>query len=106
MDDGVRFKRIEFDPGRWDIVDLPEQLEPAVRAWFESHVGQRYDVLGNLHFILSPVGGDRGKWFCSEAFAAALGLPDPGRYDPGTLASALTLIAPSAATMILPDSSS
>jgi hypothetical protein len=93
MDGGVRFKRIDFDPALWDFIDLPDHLEPAARAWFTTHAGQPYDLLGNVHFVISPVGDDKRKWFCSEACAAALGFPEPGRYDPGTLASALTLFS-------------
>lgn len=98
MDGGVRFKRIEFDLASWDMVELPARLERKVRDWFERHDGQPYDLLGNLHFVISPVGNEKRKWFCSEACAAALGLPDPGRFDPGTLASALALISIQPAT--------
>lgn len=90
MDGGVRVKRIDFDPAHWDFVELPAHLEPAARAWFVEHAGQPYDLLGNLHFLLGPIADDRGKWFCSESIAAALGMPDPWRYDPGVLASSLS----------------
>lgn len=89
MDGGVRLKVIDFDPAHWDMVDLPAALEPAALAWFEQHRGARYDLLGNLHFIIRPVAHDKARWFCSEAIAAALGMPEPWRYDPGTLYSAL-----------------
>ena len=92
-DGGVRLKRITFDPGKWDFIDLPEHLKPAARAWFDQHAGSPYDLLGNLQFILAPFGQAEDHWFCSEACAAALGIIEPGRYDPGTLASALTLIS-------------
>ncbi|HEV2612548.1 MAG TPA: hypothetical protein VGU61_19960 [Noviherbaspirillum sp.] len=89
MDGGVRFKKIDFNPDHWDFVDLPLYLEVPARDWFMQHMGQPYDILGNIHFILSPIGHDKRKWFCSEAMAAALGFEDPHRYDPGTLHSAL-----------------
>lgn len=91
MDNGVRFKVIDFDPEHWDFVDLPAHLESRAFLWFEEHRGQKYDVLGNLHFVVSPVADDKRKWFCSEAIAAALGIPDPWRYTPGTLASAFSI---------------
>jgi hypothetical protein len=97
MDGGVRLKVIDFDPAKWDFVELPAHLEKGAREWFEAHRGQKYDLLGNLHFVLSPVADDKRKWFCSESVAAALGLPDPWRYDPGTLASALTIMQPASA---------
>ena len=92
MDGGVRFKAIEFDPALWDFVPVPAGLAPAARAWFAEHSGQAYDLLGNLHFVISAVGDDKRKWFCSEAVAAALGMPDPERFDPGTLHAALSFI--------------
>ena len=91
-DGGVRSKLIDFDPARWDLVDLPPALEHAAVAWFEAHRGAGYDLVGNLQFVISPVPHSRRRWFCSEAVAAALGIPDPWRYSPGALASALTLI--------------
>lgn len=91
-DGGVRSKLIDFDPAKWDVVDLPTALEPAALAWFTAHRGAKYDVLGNLQFVLAPFPQTRERWFCSEAVAAALGIPEPWRYDPGTLASALTLL--------------
>lgn len=92
-DGGVRLKRIDFDPANWDFVELPAALEHAARAWFATYKGEKYDLLGNLQFILAPFGEDGRRWFCSEACAAALGLFEPWRYDPPTLASALTLIS-------------
>lgn len=91
-DGGVRHKVIDFDPKNWVLVDLPPALEPAAVAWFDAHRGARYDLLGNLQFVISPFPHSRERWFCSEAVAAALGIPDPWRFAPGTLASALTLL--------------
>lgn len=90
-DGGVRSKLIDFDPKKWDLVDVPAHLEPAAVAWFTQHRGAKYDLLGNLQFVIAPVGHSKKRWFCSEAVAAALGIPDPWRYDPGTLASSLTM---------------
>lgn len=89
MDHGVRFSRIEFDDAKWDFVELPSHLELSARAWFEAHKGERYDLRGNLHFIIGPMKDVKAAWFCSESLAAALGMLDPWRYDPGVLASAL-----------------
>jgi len=102
-DGGVRAKLIDFNPARWDLVDLPPALEHAAVAWFEAHRGAGYDLVGNLQFVISPIQHSRGRWFCSEAIAAALGIPDPWRYSPGTLASALTLLTqPAAAGFFTP----
>jgi len=89
-DGGVRFKMIAFDAARWDFIDLPAELESRARAWFEQHVGKKYDVIGNLQFIIACIPDSHDKWFCSEAVAASLGIADAWRYDPATLASTLT----------------
>jgi hypothetical protein len=85
MDRGVRLKKIDYEPANWDFIDLPGELEAAARAWFRKNEGKPYDLLGNIGFLWRPIRGDDGAFFCSEAIAAALGIPDPFRYDPGTL---------------------
>ncbi len=92
IDDGVRFKQIEFDPARWDFVDLPWASESLAEIWFRNHMGQPYDLPGNLHFMFGPVRDSKNKWFCSEAVAAALDMPEPWRYGPNGLASILRFI--------------
>lgn len=92
MDGGVRYKTIDFDPALWDFVNLPDGLADGAETWFNKHYGEPYDYLGNVHFVLSPIGGEKGRWFCSEAVAAALGMPNPERFDPGTLHAALSFL--------------
>jgi hypothetical protein len=89
IDGGVRFKQIAFDPDNWDFIELPVSLERAARDWFGSHVGEPYDVWGNVRFLIPPLRDSANAWFCSEAFAASLGMPEPWRYDPGTLSRVL-----------------
>jgi hypothetical protein len=74
MDDGVRFKEINFDPALWDFID---------------HEGEPYDLMGNLRFLCGVVREFPCGWFCSEAKAAALGLTEPWRYGPNGLANIL-----------------
>jgi hypothetical protein len=103
MDGGVRDKVIDFDPEKWDFIDLPDDLWDQAWEWFMRHEGAAYDLLGNLHFVFSAVGDDKRKWFCSEAIAAALGMPNPERFDPGTLHAALTyLTQPASAGFFTP----
>lgn len=90
-DGGVRFKWIEFDAERWDFIELPTALEEGAYTWFNEHRGRKYDVMGNLQFILACIPSSSNRWFCSEAVAAALGLREAWRYDPATLASALAM---------------
>lgn len=88
-DGGVRFKRIGYDPNRWDFIELPDHLEEAARNWFAMHDGKPYDIAGNFGFVWRPIRGRSGAFFCSEAVAAALGFPEAWRYSPNGLASAL-----------------
>jgi hypothetical protein len=86
MDGGVRFKNdIDFNPEKWDFIELPDSFEKAALKWFEDHEHAKYDLLGNLHFVIGFVPDDKWKFFCSEAVAAALGIENAWRYDPGDL---------------------
>lgn len=84
-DGGVRFKEIDFNDGKWDIIDLPPEWEAAARKYFEDHEGESYDILGNLHFIIGVIPEGRRKKFCSEACGAAIGIEDAWRYEPTAL---------------------
>lgn len=89
IDGGVRLKRIDFDPAHWDFIDLSPSMEPAARQWFADHEGAGYDLIGNLRFVAWFARPSKSRWFCSEAVAAALGMPEPWRYGPCGLAAAL-----------------
>lgn len=89
IDGGVRFKRIDYDSAHWDFIDLPASMEPAARQWFADHAGAGYDLIGNLRFVAWFIPHSKSRWFCSEAIAAALGMPDPWRYGPCGLAAAI-----------------
>ena len=84
-DDGVRFKHIVFNPDHWDFIDLPDELEAGARAWFEAHKGAKYDIMGNIRFVLGFVPHSRGKWFCTEAAAESLGIAGSWLYGPRAL---------------------
>lgn len=81
-DGGTRFKDIEYDLEKWDLVPVnavsggpfpSAAFEGAVRAWCEGHVGLRYDWRGIIGFFAGrPDPGDKNRWFCSEACCAAL----------------------------------
>lgn len=87
IDGGVRIKHIMLDPERWDVVDLRTDVsEEEVRQWYANHLGQQYDLLGLLGFII-PIRSDPNRWFCSESNAAASGYVDPWRYSPAILAA-------------------
>jgi len=88
-DGGVRFKTIDLTPDDWDVFTLHGPDESTTRQWFTDHHGQPYDWLGDFGFVWRPTPTEKGKWFCSEAVAAALGFPEPWRFDPNALASAI-----------------
>jgi uncharacterized protein YycO len=91
LDHGVRQVELELDPADWDVRELrlTSAEQTAALAWFEQHNGEPYDVLGLLGFVWRREEGDKNKWFCSEAVAAALGWPEAWRYDPNTFAAIL-----------------
>lgn len=84
VDGGVRLKRIDITPEKWDTITLNGD-EAKARAWYESHAGQKFDLIGLLGFVVRRGTQSRGKWFCSESCAAALGFTDPHRFDPCSL---------------------
>jgi hypothetical protein len=88
-DKTVRAKVIDFFPGRWDFIELPESLEADARAFYEGTAGTPYDLLGQVRFVFGLVKGDNKTFWCSEWCAAALGMQDPWRYGPNGLASAV-----------------
>lgn len=88
-DNGVYIGRKQMSAENWDFIELPAHLEPAARAWFEAHEDKAYDYLGDISFVLDFIPASRDKWFCSRACADALGLYEPWRYGPNTLAAIL-----------------
>lgn len=84
-DGGVRFKSIKLDSGHWDLIDLPGYDVEYAKAWFDNHIGKKYDVKGLLFFILPIRLESRNKYFCSEACAAALKLKKAFKLYPAKL---------------------
>ncbi|MCE3262610.1 MAG: hypothetical protein K0R43_1689 [Pseudoduganella sp.] len=82
-DGGVRFKRINYSSDNWDFRELPQWMEAPARRYFEDRKGWRYDLLGQLHFIISPIRGAVRKLFCSAAGLGALMIEESYRYSPG-----------------------
>lgn len=87
-DGGVRAKVIDFTSGRWDLLPIQGD-EAAAVAWFMEHDGAAYDWAGVLRFALPFLPQRRGQWFCSEACAAALGMPGAADLSPQTLMEVL-----------------
>lgn len=106
IDKGVRFKQIDFNPDHWDFVDLRGFDERYARQWFIDHEKAKYDLRGQMHFVVGPETGDKDRYFCSEAMAAALRLKDPWRYGPNLLHAVLSSpsLNPASAGFLLPRS--
>lgn len=88
-DGGVRLKHMVLDPAHWDLVEVPGSIAKAW-AWTVEHEDDGYDLLGLLGFMWRRQSGEQRKWFCSEAVAAMLGMPEPWRFDPMNLWATLT----------------
>lgn len=83
-DGGVRLKTMPLPPEKWDLIPVdvkPEQVYEALAATF----GAKYDWLGATG-VIARWRHDKRKWFCSEWCAMALGLANPERFCPGSLA--------------------
>lgn len=96
-DGGVRFKRIEYDPAKWDFIEVPWADGGAARRWFEAHEGKAYDLLGNVRFLFGPIQDGGDKSFCSEAVLDALcpedvfAIPEGWRFGPNAFAAVLRI---------------
>jgi hypothetical protein len=87
LDGGMRLKRIEFEPARWDFIALPQVHERGARAYFEARAGKvGYDLRGNLRFLLPWERASRTRRFCSWACWESLGLPEGWRFGPNSYA--------------------
>ena len=85
-DGGVRAKMIEVTPGHWDFVEVPWADQAEAVCFIKPLIGARYDLAGILGSqILGLRRQHRGRWFCSELVAAALGLSQPEALSPGGL---------------------
>jgi hypothetical protein len=84
LDGGVRVKAIDFSTGRWDMVTTPGDEGAAIR-WFQDHMGEPYDWFGLFGWVLPWRVSCRKWWFCSEAVAEAMGLPESWRISPNDL---------------------
>lgn len=78
---GVRFKMIDIDPKKWDI--LPVDADPVFAAnVFKAMEGWPYDYQLILSYLTWIVGEDSAAVNCSEICATALRFENAWRYDP------------------------
>lgn len=96
-DGDVRFERINFQSGHWELIDLPSidtvEKEQEVYDFLKPYVGAKYDWRGIfLWFILPFKKQSNKKWWCSEICAMVLDkfvLPLDYRISPNRLAKKL-----------------
>lgn len=72
-DTGLSVKRtIHFNPEKWDVYDLSDSMEDAIK-WLDENIGVKYDYKGVVlsHFLNLGIEND-DKFFCSEFIAHAL----------------------------------
>lgn len=91
LDGGVRFKCIDYDPAKWDFINLPEGLEHNTKGWFVNYDGAAYDYWAVLRFLLGLVPESKNKWMCSEAGMAALGFKQTWRFEPNSMYAVLEM---------------
>lgn len=85
MDGGVRFKVIEFDSKKWDLFELKGYDSVKAKLFFAEHLGQPYDVMGNIKVIIPWWPHSKTKWHCTEIIAEALGLEASYSFGPKKL---------------------
>lgn len=83
---GVRRKRIDLDPDKWDVAPLPWADDQRALDYFTATDHHRYGWAGLVLSQLLNLNRSIDKaQFCSQWCAAALGLPSPATYSPRTL---------------------
>jgi hypothetical protein len=88
MDKGVRKKRINLDPKKWDIVEVDADMTFAME-WFNKHEGAKYDYLGLVGYLIRIIPGKKNRFVCSEALCEMLGYKDAWRFTPNSLAASV-----------------
>lgn len=86
QDGGVRIKAINFNPDHWDLVTVSVDLD-RLNRWIQENLGMKYDRRGLFGFVLRRIPEKKKRWYCSEAVADIMGLGDPWRFDPCSLAA-------------------
>lgn len=88
MDGEVRVKWMKLNPAHWDFVTVDADYVKAEK-WFRDHCGEDHDLLGLLGSLWRRLAGKETTWSSGAAIAAALGFPEPWRFDPMSLWAAL-----------------
>lgn len=94
MDGGVRRKKIDLDPSKWDLIPLPWASGREVVEYFNKTDHHRYGWTGLITSQLFNLNRDHDSaQFCSQWCASALGVPAPSIFSPATLGEISKFIA-------------
>lgn len=93
-DGGVRGKVIDLNSGRWDVFPLALNKGELAYAynWYIEHSEDEYDWAGAARFVLPWLPHHVDQFFCFEAVAAMLQLPEAYNMDGNKLQSIVTSI--------------
>lgn len=88
-DGGVRSKSINMYSGKWDYIDITDDLGKdgltLAMSIFKQKEGREYDWFGALGFGIPFLKQDKNKEYCFEINAEMLGLQKPHKYTPNKL---------------------
>jgi hypothetical protein len=79
---GVRFKRINPNPRKWDIIDISDKDAVKAVQIFNKYEGCSYDYKLALSYLVFFIKQSPDKMICSEICAEALGYKQAWKYDP------------------------
>jgi hypothetical protein len=83
-DCGIRMKNINLDPKSWQVIDIVADRTTAVE-WYIKNIGCKYDWIGAITSVLPIHINVRKRYFCSEAVAHMLNLPNPRSQTPQSI---------------------
>lgn len=86
---GVRLKKIEHDPAKWDMIPILGLDEGMVRARFEENLGKGFDYWGLFGQVWMRGIHSHDKIFCTESCAHALYMSEPHKWNPDNLPKAV-----------------
>lgn len=93
MDGGVRLKEIDYEgKNDWVLVSIPWANESFAKEYFSINDGCKYDLLGNIRFLIGFLRDSNDKLFCSEAVAGAIGIENAWRLTPSALYEYVTYV--------------
>ena len=75
QDNGVRFKCIDYEKEKWDIIEIPstKDEECICREYAKSKIGCKYDIIGIFFTQIWHIDvEDKNRYFCNEIVHATL----------------------------------